>query len=178
MTTLMAAVAKAAAAEDEEDKKDDEEEMAATSAEDEEKEDEDEMTDKAVKAERARILGIQSMAFSGQDKLVSKLIADGVSLGDAAIALNQDHKSKAAKHIAALDADEAKVKNLRAEANDAIPRAAVDPTAGLTGEAKWKAEFAASEDLRKEFASEGAYVSFMRAKEAGRVRILARPNAA
>ena len=174
--TLMAAVAAAAAGEDEEKPK--AADPADAPEEDEDEKDEEEMTDKTVKTERARILGIQSMSFPGQDKLVAKLIDDGVSLGDAAIALNKDQKAKAGKFLQALDADEQKVKNLRSEANDPLPKGPVDPTANLTGEAKWKAEFAASEDLRKEFTGEAAYVSFMRAKEAGRVRILARSNAA
>ena len=174
--TLMAAVAAAAAGEDEEEPK--AADPATAPDDDEEEKDEEEMTAKAVKAERARILGIQSMAFSGQDKLVAKLIDDGVSLGDAAVALNRDHKAKAAKVMAALDADEVKVKNLRAEANDPIETKPADPIANLTGETKWKAEYGASDDLRKEFATEASYLAFMRAKEAGRVRILARSNAA
>lgn len=174
--TLMAAVAAAAAGEDEEKPK--VADPADAPEDDEEDKDEEDMKESAVKAERSRILGIQSMAFPGQDKLVAKLIDSGTSLGDAAIAINKDQKAKAGKVMQSLDADEEKVKNLRSEANDPLPKGPVDPTANLTGEAKWKAEFAASEDLRKEFTGEAAYVSFMRAKESGRVRILARPNAA
>lgn len=175
--TLMAAVAAAAAGEDEEKPK--VADPADAPEEDDDEKDEEEMTDKAVKAERARILGIQSMSFPGQDKLVAKLIDDGVSLGDAAVALNTDQKAKGQKFLQSLDADEQKVKNLRSEAttaNDTIVAESAKPGATLSGEAKWAADFDASAELQAEYPTKSDYLSFKRAEARGQVRFLKNRN--
>jgi len=183
-TGMLAAVAKAAAMEtDDKEKKavdcscDPEEPNyspdcdCGDAAEEPKDEDEDKVA-KAVKAERARVLGIAAAAFAGQEKLALKLIETGASLGDAALAFNADHKAMAAKVMQNLDADEAAVRGLRSEPANGM-KAPRSPLAGLTGEALWKAEFANSADLQAEFGNkEVAYLAFMRATASGQARIL------
>lgn len=174
-TGMLAAVAKAAAMEAGEEELP---KAPETEAEDttEETVTEEAAIDTAVKAERARVLGIAAAAFPGQEKLALSLIEKGASLGDAALAFNADHKAKGAKVMANLEADEASVKGLRSEpANGA--EAPKNPLAGLQGEALWKAEFSGSADLQAEFGSEGAFLAFKRAEANGRVRILNKKSA-
>lgn len=132
----------------------------------------------AVLAERKRIMAIQAAAFTGQDELVSELINSGASAGDAAMAFNKDQKAKLAGILKALDADEEKVKGLRSEyapANGPVEKS--ESNKGLTGEPKWKADYASDAKLKSEFFSEEAYVAFKRAEAKGRVRILNKQSA-
>lgn len=137
--------------------------------------DEEEMSAKAVKAERERILGIQAACFPGQEKLAEKLINSGASVGAAALAFNKAMKASGNKVLLDLDEDEAKLKGLRSEfkpANDGTDKGS-KPGAGLEGEAKWSAEYDASADLQREFGAFGgktAYIAAMKAEADGRVR--------
>lgn len=57
----------------------------------------------AVTAERERIQQIRAAAFDGQDALVDKLIADGVEVAPAAIALNKDFKAAGTQTLKKLE---------------------------------------------------------------------------
>ena len=133
----------------------------------------------AVQAERSRILGIQQAAFPGQEAMAAGFIADGTSVGDAALAFNRDLKAKGPDHVAALRAADAHVRvpaNLSAGGAGAEAAAAGGKAVPQNDEG-WTAEYNASADLQAEFPSLGSYLGYRRGSAAGRVRIMAVPNA-
>jgi hypothetical protein len=172
--TLLAAVA-AAAAQPVRALKEDVDSATESSGADERQEqtdmDENEIS-AAVKAERERILAIQAVAFPGQEKLASDMIANGVSAGEAAMAFNADQKAKLSAVLKNFEADEEKVNGLRSEYSTANKPAANDAFGHLSGEQKWKAEYAADDNLRQEFEREADYVAFKKADARGALRIL------
>lgn len=127
----------------------------------------------AATAERNRILGIQAAAFPGQEALAAELIADGMtSPGDAALRFNKAEKDKGGQRLQALAAADPKVPAAPTTANPttpAQPQAQVEQT-----EDGWRAEYAASSELKSEFATATDYVAFKRAESGGKVKILRR----
>ena len=116
-------------------------------------------------AERERIKAIQSAAFAGQEALAASLIDKGTSVGEAALALNADHKAKGAhlEEIASMDKQLSGVKGAPAAGGDG------GRTTFEQNEAGWKAEFAAG---KTGFVDEASYVAFKKAETGGRVKIL------
>lgn len=132
----------------------------------------------AVQAERSRILGIQQAAFPGQEAMAAGFIADGTSVGDAALAFNRDLKAKGPDHVAALRAADAHVKvpaNLTAAGGGAEGAGAKAVPQNADG---WKAEYEASAELQAEFPTVAAYLGYRQGAAAGRVRVLKVPSAA
>lgn len=132
----------------------------------------------AVQAERSRILGIQQAAFPGQEAMAAGFIADGTSVGDAALAFNRDLKAKGPDHVAALRTADAHVRvpaNLSAAGGGAEADAAKAVPQNADG---WKAEYEASAELQAEFPTVAAYLGYRQGSAAGRVRVLKVPNAA
>lgn len=125
----------------------------------------------AAKNERDRIATIQAAAFKGQEELVAKLIADGTSAGEAALALNAAAKQK-------IRDAQASIVNNDKLAEGVKPSPAVTESGagkagdGLTGEAKYKAEWAADAALQAEFGDEKSYIAFRRAEDAKRIKVL------
>lgn len=128
--------------------------------------------------ERERILYIERAALPGHDKIVAEHKADPTkSPADCAMAIIAAERETRGKQLAALDADEAKLKGLRSEpanGND-TPKA---PVAALEGEAKWKAEWAADPKLHDQFSGENAYLSLRKMEDEGRVKVFGKTRAA
>ncbi len=76
--------------------------------EDEEEEDEDK-AQKSAKAERARILGIQSLARPGQEKLAAEAIEQGLSVDAAARRFLEAERGVGADRLQSLKSDEAQL---------------------------------------------------------------------
>lgn len=131
-----------------------------------------------AKAERERIAGIDKAAMPGHEKLIAEMKADGSKTpADAALAVIAAEKAKRESVSAGLDADEAKMKGLRSEPANGAATAETEHKPKLTGEAAWKAEFAAKADLQSEFQTEARYLAFKSAEASGRVRILTNKSA-
>lgn len=132
-------------------------------------------TKEAASAERSRIKAIQGAAFAGQDALVTKLIDDGASAGDAALALNADFRSKGA-HLESIKAMDTKVAGVKS-----APTTGVDPKQKADAEmtdVELTAKYEASPDLKAEFPTAGAYLGYVKGVKEGRVRILNATKAA
>lgn len=134
-------------------------------------------------SERKRLAAIDEVAVPGYEKLVNAAKADGAMTAEKlALAIVKADKEKGGKFLAALDKDEEAVKGLRSEHGPANgPEPAKKPGEGLVGEAKWKAEYAASAKLQAEFGNIGgetAYLAGMRAESRGLVRTVSPPRAA
>jgi hypothetical protein len=122
-----------------------------------------------AKAERDRLGTIDALALPGFDEMAAKAKAEGTAPADFAVA--QIAALKASKRLDALDAmrtGAATVPAIEPTASD--PLAAVAPAPALAGEARWKAEYAASPALQKEFGGEAGYLAFRRADTSGRIR--------
>jgi hypothetical protein len=121
-------------------------------------------------AERGRLIAIDGLTLPGFEAEAQKAKADGTR--PEAFALATVAALKASKRLDAVDA-------LRAGAATVPPldpapsdpaAAAPAPAPALAGEAKWKADYAASADLQAEFRDEAAFVAYQRATTAGLVR--------
>jgi hypothetical protein len=135
--------------------------------------------EESATAERTRILGIEKNALPGHAELINTMKADPTKTpADAAMAVLQAEKASRGAQLTGLENDEGKVRNLRSEstANDAVPTASQGSEAP-EGEAKWKADYAASQKLRAEFPTEADYIGFKGAQARGGVKIFA-PKAA
>lgn len=115
----------------------------------------------AARKECERATAILSAAADSQRELAATLIKDGVPLTDALLRLNHDLRVKLAeKHT------QAATSAVSLAAGNSANVAPTDPeTARLAampeGEDKWKAQFAASAELRAEFLNDvGVYLAF------------------
>lgn len=129
-----------------------------------------------AKAERERLAGIEAQAMPGHGKIIDAMKADpGKTGADAAMAILAAEKSARAAQLAALDADEAKIKGLRSQPANGMETAADDgkaALAGLKGEALWKAEYDRDDRLQAEFGSQASYVALRKAEQNGLVKRL------
>lgn len=136
-----------------------------------------ELVNEGKSAERERITSIEAAAMPGHEAIIRAHKADPTkTAADAALAVISAENATRASHLKALDADEAKVKGLRSEpANGA--EAEKPAGHGLVGDAKWKAEFGASEEIQAEFKTEAKYLAFRNAEASGLVKILNKKSA-
>lgn len=126
-----------------------------------------------AKAERERVLGIEKASMPGHEKIIAAYKADATKTpADAAFAVLAAEQAARAGQLQALDKDEQSMRGLRAE-----PANGVDPKAEREGsepkpegEPKWKADYASSGKLQKEFASEAEYLAYMRAEARGGIK--------
>ncbi len=122
-----------------------------------------------VAAERARCTAIQAAALPGFARLAALAVEGGWPV-------EQFTQAQAASAEAV---ESARIEGAGAAFRDSLPA----PIAGGGGEApqpqagpdKWKADFAASTDLQKEFGNEGNYVAYRQAEAEGKVHPLRRP---
>ena len=124
----------------------------------------------AAKAERDRVAGIRAAAFPGQEKLADDMIADGVTtVEQAAVRFIAAEKQSRASHLQGIKDVETAAKGVTA-----APTAGADAPSGSNASTpdEWKAEYAKSPALQKEFGSEAGYVAYMQANSDGRVKIL------
>lgn len=122
-------------------------------------------------AERARIAGIEQAALPGHEAIIKAHKDDPTkTAADAAMAIIAAENATRGGRMAALEADEDKVKIRSEPANPAHPAA---PSASAPeGEAKWKADYAADAKLQAEFGGEANYLALKRAESSGLVRRL------
>lgn len=117
-----------------------------------------ELVAEGAAAERVRIEGIRAAAFAGQDKLAGELIADGKTTpGEAALRFISAQKEKLASHAQAIQDND----NLVAGAKPAPVVTEARAVKATTPE-DWKAEYASSEKLQREFTSADLYVAHMK----------------
>lgn len=126
----------------------------------------------AAAAERARILGLDEVAVAGHEDLLAAAKADGkTTAAELALQILKAEKASGSSFLAARQ---------DAEAASAVPAAPPKPAAqsGGTIEERAKAAWDKDENLRAEFSDDfAAYLSFEKAAQSGRARILApRPN--
>lgn len=111
--------------------------------------------------ERERILGIEAIAPAGHEALVAELKKDGKTSPDQAAArILRAEKENRKQHAQAIQ-DLAKESDGVNPAPSATGGEGGKPGAGLEGEAKWKAEWAAmpAKDRRQYHNRESAYVA-------------------
>lgn len=129
-------------------------------------------------AERERILGIEQAALPGHDALVAKLKADPtVSIGEAALQINAAERGLRTAAGKAIANVEDATRGVRADASSDHRGATPEGGSKAATPEGWKAEYAASADLQRQFPSEASYVSYRKADAAGRVHILDRKRA-
>lgn len=99
------------------------------------------LRDEGAALETARVAGIEACAIDGVEHVIKAHKADrSKTPGDCALAVIQEQQKPEFKAMAALKADEEKVKGLRSEtANPPVPEKKADAKA--EGEAAWKAEW-------------------------------------
>lgn len=121
-------------------------------------------------AERTRILGIEAHTMPGHEKLIAEMKADpAVTPDQAAGRLLAAVKAGNAAHLQGLQ-DVEKLTGKVPAAPSSAPSAPGSDSEKATTPEGWKAEYAASEKLRTEFATEADYIGF-KANES-KVRIL------
>lgn len=126
------------------------------------------------KAEHDRLAAIDKLAMPGNEAIIAAHKADMTkTAADAAIAIVEADKEARSKQLGALKTDDKQVQ-IRSEPANPGSAASKPSTAGLTGEAKYKAEWAGNPDLAKEFSSEAAYIAFRSMDDAGRIKIKGR----
>jgi len=118
----------------------------------------------AFQLERVKAVFAQTM--TGHDALIKALALDGKTSGpEAAQAIITAENQARAKNLVNLSSDAPKPVDFQADQE--VPK--------LTGEAKWKADWKASQELREEFnGNENAYLKFMSNSESGRIRVAMR----
>lgn len=126
-----------------------------------------------AKAERERVAGIEAALIPGHEKIIAEMKADPTKTElDAHRAVAAAERQARADVRSGLDKDEAEMKGLRSEHGPANGKdEPKKPAATAQTPDGWKAEYAASEELQAEFATEAAYLAFKQAEKAGRVRI-------
>lgn len=122
----------------------------------------------AAAAERARVLGIQSAAIPGHDKLVATLIEEGVSIEAASLRILQAEKASLQGRADAQRADAPKPVAHAAAPADETPESDDDLPVEEQAKAKWDK----SNAIRAEFGSLGAYTAYLKATADGRARVL------
>lgn len=126
------------------------------------------------KAEHDRLAAIDKLAMPGNEAIIAAHKADMTkTAADAAIAIVEADKAARASRMEALKTDDRQVQ-VRSEPANTGAAASKPSTEGLTGEAKYKAEWAGNPDLAKEFSSEAAYITFRTMDDAGRIKIKGR----
>ena len=122
-----------------------------------------------AEAERKRIKAVEEQTLPGHEALIEQLKWDGTTTGEqAAVKVLQAEKAKASIIL----------KNLEADAIDPVPvdNSAGDAPGGSTaplpeGPEKWKADYAASKELQKEFRDVETYIAFKTGESQGRIKI-------
>ena len=123
-------------------------------------------------AERARILGIETIAVAGHDALVAEMKADGkTSPADAAMRILAAEKVTRGKNLQAIKDVETEGSKVPAVAS---AQGTQDPpkSAKATTPEQWKAEYAADPKLQAEFTAAEPYAAYMQAETSGKVRRL------
>jgi hypothetical protein len=120
-------------------------------------------------AERSRVTALEEIAFAGNDELLSKAKADGLSVEAFAIEQAKVHKANQKQYADRIEGDE---EALPAVTNDPGPgRESLSADAPIEDRARHAWDKDAS--LRTEFGNSfERYLAFAKADESGRARIL------
>jgi hypothetical protein len=120
-------------------------------------------------AERARLAGIESAALPGHDALIASCKADPTCTpGDAALRINAAERAKLTAAGASIANVETVTRKIAASPTTQPDGGSADTPQTAEG---WKAEYAASADLRRDFESAEAYANWKAGQAAGNVRI-------
>ena len=129
----------------------------------------------AAVAERARITAIHEMVLPGYEAVAEDAIASGKAPADFAVSQVKAMKAHGNKMVAALAADEIKVAVVSSvPAPEAVSKPVVNPNLPL--EARTAAVWENDPAIRAEFGTLAIYHAYMKANEAGRVRVLKNRN--
>lgn len=129
----------------------------------------DQAVAQATSAERSRVLAILKGSAAKQLPMAIDLVEKGASTVDALVAINSDLRSQFEASAQKPSANTAPLAagNAAAVTEPPAPDAAIK--AMPDGEAKWKAEWDASGDLRAEFPRQEVYVAFRKNEHRSKV---------
>lgn len=125
-------------------------------------------------SERQRIIDVEAQLIPGHEALIAQYKADGKTTGpEAAVAILAAERAVCANRADALRTSaQAPVHHAAAPATE---KPGIDPS--LPIEERAQAEWDASEKLRGEFGAFGTYLAYLKASEAGFVRVLTKSAA-
>jgi signal peptide peptidase SppA len=129
-----------------------------------------ELTATGAQTERDRIAAVRAQSLPGHEALIEAMANDGKTTGPEAAAAVLAAERNVRKAQAQAHADDAPKPAPHAAAPSAEQPAAEDKS--LPVEERAKAAWASDPKLRTEFASQDDYVAWLRADEAGKVRVL------
>jgi hypothetical protein len=119
-------------------------------------------------SERQRIQAIEALATLGHDDVVAAFKFDGTTTAaEAALQILAAEKETRKTMQAKIAADTSNPVH-----HAAMPTENTNESAGLTGEDKWRYEFAHDENIKDEFRSVESYIAFCKASAGGLVKIL------
>ena len=119
-------------------------------------------------SERQRIQAIEALATLGHDDVVAGFKFDGTTTAaEAALQILAAEKETRKTMQAKIAADTSNPVH-----HAAMPTENTNESAGLTGEDKWRYEFAHDENIKDEFRSVESYIAFCKASAGGLVKIL------
>jgi ClpP class serine protease len=119
-------------------------------------------------SERQRIQAIEALATLGHDDVVASFKFDGTTTAaDAALQILAAEKETRKTMQAKIAADTPNPVH-----HAAMPQDNTNESSGLTGEDKWRYEFAHDANIKDEFRSVESYIAFCKASAGGLVKIL------
>ena len=123
--------------------------------------------------ERDRIMKMDDVALPGYEKMVNKAKADGkTTASELAMQILAVEKQKGSDALATMKADANKVPQIDPSVDPAQAQETIDPDS--PAEDRAKATWDKDPKIRDEFKTLEAYTAFIKAEEAGQVRILRR----
>ncbi len=123
--------------------------------------------------ERDRIMKMDDVALPGYEDMVNKAKADGkTTASELAMQILAVEKQKGSDALATMKADADKVPQIEPSVDPAQAQETIDPDSPV--ETRAKASWDKDPKIRNEFKTLEAYTAFMKAEEAGQVRILNR----
>lgn len=126
-------------------------------------------------AERARILGIQDVMLAGNEEMAKAAIADGKTTPEQfAFTQAKAEKAKGGGFMNSMLAEAAQQPKVEPAVDPALATPEKAPAADAPIEDRAEHEWNSDEKIRTEFRSKKAYLSFRRAEEAGRVKVLSK----
>ncbi len=124
-------------------------------------------------SERERIMKIEDVAMPGYEDMVAKAKSDGKTTAEElAMQILACEKQKGSDALSAMKASAESVPSLEPSVDPAQAQDPVDPD--LPVDERAKATWDKDPKIRKEFKTLDAYTAFVKAEEAGQVRILNR----
>ena len=127
----------------------------------------------AATAERERIRGVQGQLLPGHEALIAELGWDGKTTPEqAAVRVLQAQRAKQAQVVGAVAADAAAMPAIVGTPSATGEGASIGVASGAPVEERCQAKWDSDPAVRAEFVDLKSYTAFVRAEEAGRVRML------